>query len=53
VGVIAQVIDFASSQAYNPTVVCPEIADNGHGAKLPENPMTIGLSGHDSQVINS
>jgi len=31
---------------------CPEIADNWHGAKLPENPANIALSGQNGQLIN-
>jgi hypothetical protein len=29
-----------------------EIANNGHGAKLPENPANIALSGQKSTLIN-
>jgi hypothetical protein len=29
-----------------------EIADNKHGAKLPENPANIALSGQNGKLIN-
>jgi len=31
---------------------CPEIADNRHRAKLPENPSNIVLSGQNAKLIN-
>jgi hypothetical protein len=31
---------------------CPEIVDNGHWAKLPENPTNIALSGQNGKLIN-
>jgi hypothetical protein len=31
---------------------CPKITDNGHRAKLPENPTNIVLSGQNGQLIN-
>jgi hypothetical protein len=46
------VVDFSSSQAYNPSVVCPEIADNRHRAKLPENQFNIALSRQNGKLIN-
>jgi len=31
---------------------CPEHVDNGHRAKLPENPSNITLSGQNDKIIN-
>ena len=31
---------------------CPEIADNGQRAKLPENPSNVTLAGRNGKLIN-
>jgi hypothetical protein len=45
-------VDFASRQAYNPSRWCPQIADNRHRTKLPENQFNIALSWQNGKLIN-
>jgi hypothetical protein len=46
-------VDCWSSQAYHGLRErCPEMVDNKHRAKLPENPTIIILSGQNCQLIN-
>ena len=46
-------LDIASRQAYAfQSRLSPDMPDNRHRAKLPENPSIIALSGQNSKLIN-
>src|SRR5262244_421820 len=46
------VIDWQSLQGYNISSWRPASVDTEHGVKLPQNPASMGLSGHNDRCIN-